>query len=539
MSSEILKENHHYLKACILYEVLQKKPIFDSYQNFCDTVGKDAMEYPDFEFWFYRFYDGNRDFDYDRSADPEPKTLMDMPVKLMYKIVGNLDPVERNVLRSVNRAVRDVAVSLSPVFEKMEIEFHENNFLAWKLDNDPKLYGKYKELKKFILPGFQVNHLRLITIGEVNLPDRPPVSLSPKSVDITAGYIHQMITLLSITKPGELESIRLESDFSMRMMDANGLKIFPRIFKTEQFKQAKHVDIDRFVTNYKLFLLNCRHLHSFKLRIFAHVPDKQFRVLRHITMEDSPDFLKNNEHYLKSFILNDVLQKEPIFNSYRKLCKLVGQDAIEYPDFEFWFYRFYHGNRDFVYDRSADPKPKSLMDMPVKLMCKIAGNLDQFERTRLRTMNHAIKDVIDSCPPVFEGIFISVSYEKLEWYSNKKKFICKPDGNGCTFSKPNRVHLEKSDKNFIKMGLEHLTPIFKISNIQVNHLSIMVWTETRGLENLLPASCHVKDALIYGCYMHLIIQFLLAMKPRHLESFTIWGCLDLIKKRRLQSDFRI
>ncbi|PIC14747.1 hypothetical protein B9Z55_026947 [Caenorhabditis nigoni] len=283
MSSEILKENHHYLKACILYEVLQKKPIFDSYQNFCDTVGKDAMEYPDFEFWFYRFYDGNRDFDYDRSADPEPKTLMDMPVKLMYKIVGNLDPVERNVLRSVNRAVRDVAVSLSPVFEKMEIEFHENNFLAWKLDNDPKLYGKYKELKKFILPGFQVNHLRLITIGEVNLPDRPPVSLSPKSVDITAGYIHQMITLLSITKPGELESIRLESDFSMRMMDANGLKIFPRIFKTEQFKQAKHVDIDRFVTNYKLFLLNCRHLHSFKLRIFAHVPDKQFRVLRHIS----------------------------------------------------------------------------------------------------------------------------------------------------------------------------------------------------------------------------------------------------------------
>ncbi|PIC14748.1 hypothetical protein B9Z55_026948 [Caenorhabditis nigoni] len=247
-------------------------------------------------------------------------------------------------------------------------------------------------------------------------------------------------------------------------------------------------------------------------------------------MEDSPDFLKNNEHYLKSFILNDVLQKEPIFNSYRKLCKLVGQDAIEYPDFEFWFYRFYHGNRDFVYDRSADPKPKSLMDMPVKLMCKIAGNLDQFERTRLRTMNHAIKDVIDSCPPVFEGIFISVSYEKLEWYSNKKKFICKPDGNGCTFSKPNRVHLEKSDKNFIKMGLEHLTPIFKISNIQVNHLSIMVWTETRGLENLLPASCHVKDALIYGCYMDLIIQFLLAMKPRHLESFTIWGCLDLIEK---------
>ncbi|PIC14726.1 hypothetical protein B9Z55_026935 [Caenorhabditis nigoni] len=102
MSSEILKENHHYLKACILYEVLQKKPIFDSYQNFCDTVGQDAINFPDFEFWFYRFYHGNRDFGYDRSADPEPKTIVDLPFESMTTIVGYLNPVERQQWKIVS-----------------------------------------------------------------------------------------------------------------------------------------------------------------------------------------------------------------------------------------------------------------------------------------------------------------------------------------------------------------------------------------------------------------------------------------------------
>ncbi|PIC14848.1 hypothetical protein B9Z55_027017 [Caenorhabditis nigoni] len=92
---EFLKNNDHYLKSCILYEVALKKPIPDSYQTFCDAVGKDAMEYWDFEFWYKRFCQGELDFDYDRSRDPVPKVLMDMPVNLMEKITENLDTVER------------------------------------------------------------------------------------------------------------------------------------------------------------------------------------------------------------------------------------------------------------------------------------------------------------------------------------------------------------------------------------------------------------------------------------------------------------
>ncbi|CAO4382130.1 unnamed protein product [Caenorhabditis nigoni] len=202
-------------------------------------------------------------------------------------------------------------------------------------------------------------------------------------------------------------------------------------------------------------------------------------------MENTPEFLKNNDHYLKSFILGEVIQKNPIFNSYRKLCKLVGHDVMEYSDFEFWFYRFYHGNRDFDNDRSADSKPKTLMDMPIELMYKIAGNLDQFERSSLRSMNHAIKEVADSISPIFESIFISVSDKKLEWTLNKKEFECNSDSS------------DKSRKTYLKKGLEQLILIFKMPNLQVKQLGMMVWDPIPELENLLPASCHVNIAHIY------------------------------------------
>ncbi|PIC14754.1 hypothetical protein B9Z55_026950 [Caenorhabditis nigoni] len=236
-------------------------------------------------------------------------------------------------------------------------------------------------------------------------------------------------------------------------------------------------------------------------------------------MENTPE---NDDHALKSFILDEVLQKQPIFDSYRKLCEFFEHDAMEYPDFEFWFYRFYHGSRDFNYDRKADPKPKTLMDMPVKLMQKIAGNLDPFE---------------------------SVFHEKLEWHLNEKKFVCKPDGNGCTFLKRNRLKMEKSEKNFIKKGLEHLTPIFKMPNLQVNHLTIMVWDPIPELDNLLPASCHVKIALINGYSIGIIlllqsinpkqialingysigiILLLQSINPKHLVSLVIGGCRERI-----------
>ncbi|PIC14696.1 hypothetical protein B9Z55_026919 [Caenorhabditis nigoni] len=100
--------------------------------------------------------------------------------------------------------------------------------------------------------------------------------------------------------------------------------------------------------------------------------------------------INTNDHDLKTYISKEVVKKIPvsydsygsipIYDSYRKLCKLVGFDAINYPNFEYWYYRFYHGELNFDYDRRMDPVPKTIMDMPVRLMFNITENLDPVER---------------------------------------------------------------------------------------------------------------------------------------------------------------
>ncbi|CAO4382109.1 unnamed protein product [Caenorhabditis nigoni] len=218
------------------------------------------------------------DFDYDRSANPVPKTLMDMPVEMMLKITGYLDPVERTVLRSVNRAMKDAVDALPSVFEKLEIKLNWDNSLDWKLNNKPKTYSEYEKLEKLVnIPGFQVNQLRLINRPiQSSLTDRWNISLNPKSVDITAETTNQMIELLSIAKPGDLQSIRLV------LLGSHETNNFPTIFTTEQFKQAKHVDIVSFVFDYNIFLAKFVHLNSFKLRTLAPVRDEMICTLRQI-----------------------------------------------------------------------------------------------------------------------------------------------------------------------------------------------------------------------------------------------------------------
>ncbi|CAO4382228.1 unnamed protein product [Caenorhabditis nigoni] len=240
-------------------------------------------------------------------------------------------------------------------------------------------------------------------------------------------------------------------------------------------------------------------------------------------MEASSEPLKRNHYCLKACILYEVLQKKPIFESYRNFCSTVGQDAMEYLDFEYWYYRFYHGKMDFDYDRSADPEPKKLVDIPVVSMKKIAESLDAVERTHLRTMNHAIKDVVDSFPPVFEKIEITVSKSYLSWSWNDKNYSCFKKGRGYSLSRPDKSRVKNSKKCYIEKGLEYLAPVLKMPNIQVNHFELFFDKQFIDPNDLLAVPFNAKSVYIYGHNMNQMVQFLSAMNPGYLESISLDG----------------
>ena len=67
--------------------------LFAKFSDFCKVIGNDAMKYSEFEFWFYRFSNG--EFDLDIEMEKNQKTLLDMPIVVMVKIVENLDIFDR------------------------------------------------------------------------------------------------------------------------------------------------------------------------------------------------------------------------------------------------------------------------------------------------------------------------------------------------------------------------------------------------------------------------------------------------------------
>ncbi|CAO4382115.1 unnamed protein product [Caenorhabditis nigoni] len=231
--------------------------------------------------------------------------------------------------------------------------------------------------------------------------------------------------------------------------------------------------------------------------------------------------INTNDHDLKTYISNEVNKYTPSYDSYRKLCKLVGYDAIKYPDFEFWYYRFYDGEMDFDYDRSADPVPKTIMDMPVILMYKITENLDPVERAYLRSMNKFIKDTTDSHAPIFNEIKIYVSNDSLSWHLNEKMFICSRKENGCLvwfFTTVNSYSVIESDKSMMRKSLGYLRPLFKIPNIQVNHLSLFLTDQIEELDAFLAIQFHAKSVEILVLNIEQTFRFLSALNPGELES---------------------
>ncbi|EFP10940.1 hypothetical protein CRE_30955 [Caenorhabditis remanei] len=145
--SDILKTNPTALHTCIYYEFLREKDVEEAYKNFCGTVGDDVIEYVDFEYWFYQFYHGNLDFDYDRSTDPKPLILTDLPTEMLTEIVGNLDILDRFNVQKVSRKFEPVVNGFKYEFEKVSI-YNAKEGTQFGLK---KLFVYYKKGKKYRL----------------------------------------------------------------------------------------------------------------------------------------------------------------------------------------------------------------------------------------------------------------------------------------------------------------------------------------------------------------------------------------------------
>ncbi|EGT43934.1 hypothetical protein CAEBREN_09393 [Caenorhabditis brenneri] len=151
-------------RFCMLSEFMFGKPVSESYKSLCSKIGDETISYQEFDFWFHRFAQGKLDLSYDRSLDPKPKELSDMPVDVIDNILDHLSLLERYVtlykllrlsilaqffrlpVRNVSRNLRDLIDKRTTNVKKIYFTISPDSYFV-SIDNICTNYRKSRKLK--------------------------------------------------------------------------------------------------------------------------------------------------------------------------------------------------------------------------------------------------------------------------------------------------------------------------------------------------------------------------------------------------------
>uniref|UniRef100_A0A1I7V2P1 HTH_48 domain-containing protein n=1 Tax=Caenorhabditis tropicalis TaxID=1561998 RepID=A0A1I7V2P1_9PELO len=96
--AESLKKDHHALRACFLYEFLQKNSAAETHRKICHVIGDDTLHYETVKFWFKRFKEGNYNLE-DNARTGRPRLNVEVDI-------------EEELEKEPKPSVREVASSL-------------------------------------------------------------------------------------------------------------------------------------------------------------------------------------------------------------------------------------------------------------------------------------------------------------------------------------------------------------------------------------------------------------------------------------------
>ncbi|CAL2047065.1 unnamed protein product [Caenorhabditis brenneri] len=130
----------------------------------------------------------------------------------------------------------------------------------------------------------------------------------------------------------------------------------------------------------------CRFLAKYRI-FFTASSEIPYQKLNSELSEWTP-----KDDFLLEFIKNEAINKEPVFDSYKKICEKIGD--INYLEFEYFYMEFYR-NPEFKgtdYDGSTKPK---FSDLPIEVVYKIVDKLEPVHRVFLRYVSKSLRSIVD------------------------------------------------------------------------------------------------------------------------------------------------
>ncbi|CAL2046887.1 unnamed protein product [Caenorhabditis brenneri] len=201
-------------------------------------------------------------------------------------------------------------------------------------------------------------------------------------------------------------------------------------------------------------------------------------------MSKNNKIFHGNETAIRACIYYEYLNGMPIFDSYRAFCYKLGDDVVDYREFERWFYRFSDGKMDLEDEKCPSSKNDlNLMELPIEVIKEVIQNLDVMDRLILRKVCKSFQILLDNSDPGVKSIALDfeISYASITYnnhfirYNNQYWFDRAHSKIGdCLVEFPSREwhYLIRNSGGHQKMALNDLKIVLKNPKLKLEFLDI-------------------------------------------------------------------
>ncbi|PIC29560.1 hypothetical protein B9Z55_021104 [Caenorhabditis nigoni] len=254
------------IKHFILYDVLQGIQPDKGFRKLCEILQKE-LDYPEYEYMYYQFYNGNLEPDMPRSF----KGISDLPMDALAEIFGHLEVKNRFIARKVSKSFRDVIDYQKIDYSDFHISITDRS-IRFELDDSVFTYSEnplpdflplwepsyvekteivnkdfqilaLKDLEHVLLSAKTIQYFKVIFDGSSSKNQFELFSklmentkkLAVTEISIREERNEKALKILSFLKPGKLKTISLES--TKKNGNLNDLVTM------DQFKMAREIHI--------------------------------------------------------------------------------------------------------------------------------------------------------------------------------------------------------------------------------------------------------------------------------------------------------
>ncbi|EGT34402.1 hypothetical protein CAEBREN_20419 [Caenorhabditis brenneri] len=237
---------------------------------------------------------------------------------------------------------------------------------------------------------------------------------------------------------------------------------------------------------------------------------------------------------LRRCILLECLSGESVWTCFMNFCNKLGNNAIEYQEFEYWFMRFSRKEYELDYNRSQDPPTRNIDNLPLEIMQKVLVDMNVKERLNSALVCKKLYNAVSTLKPPYEDLQVIIKdnstylfinhYDYFNYYCNELS----EEGYEIGFFPVNAIPLKryKDKKDYQEEALKDIHAFFNQPRLELKKLNIEKvsdkhWNDFGAIFEKLHQKVKIKEIFICTTDKFEELQILPYINPSFIEKIVL------------------